>query len=644
MADPKKDAKATDKNWLKVPAKGPKPIEAWIMQKDPLVARGESGISTEDEKKENRIGLSKVLIKGETTVGIGPTSSRIAVVDFDFTHDKVLEGAQLHSSGERFKVSFKFDKAPDSSVKTVSNLSEKEIAQIESDIHFHQVNVWATVHSTMTLLEQPDILGRRIPWAFDSGRIKILPHACYEENAWYDRESQAICFGYYYNKSELVDDLPDDQLIFTCLSHDVITHELGHAILDGLKPYYLETTSPANGGFHEYFGDAIAITSSLANRELVVQVAGRDDAVLKKKNPIACIAKELGQTLGFDKDFLRSAQNDKDLDDLTEEEMFSEHDYSVVLTGAYYDLLERIYMHRIKLLENDAGKDADKSDGISGGMRVNALLGAAGITRRMMLRALDYCPPVDLNYLDYARAVYRADEMAFPSEPDLYRQMWLWVCIERKICKTIPKGYKDAGRDPIAIAREEIDPPAAIKNSEFRGLDIDKLSASETDAYDFIDLNRDVLDLPRTANIEVINLYRTNKTSVNDYRVPTEIIIEFVWANEVKLANEEGKSGPLEFGELENTYAKLWCGGTLVFSREGNLLHYTVKNENESRKRAFVKYMAHLYREGYIDVAQPEKGLGASMHRKFTATITDGKVSLKSNSAMRCRGGRSNGN
>lgn len=606
------------------------------MQKDPMVARGDP-----KDKKANRIGLSKVIIDDETHIGIGPTSSRIAVVDYDFTNEKLLEGAEPLKSGERFKMKFKFDKPPTEFQWSVLNLSKKEIGLIESDLHFHQVSVWATIYRTMDLLEQPDILGRRIPWAFGNGRINILPHACYEENAWYDRESQAICFGYYYNTSDLVENLPEEQLVFTCLSHDVVTHELGHAILDGLKPYYLETTSPATGGFHEYFGDAIAITSSLSNREMVVQVAGRDDAVLKKKNPIANIAKELGRTLNVDKDFVRNAQNDKDLEDLTQDEIYSEHDYSVVLTGAYYDLLERIYKHRYSLLKDRIKKGEEKDDKKKlGSVRVRSLMAAAEIVRRMMLRALDYCPPVDLNYLDYARAVYRADKMAYPIEPDLYRNMWLWVCIERKICTTTSEDFKDAARDPVEIAHEEIDPPHTIRNCNLSGLDIEKISSSETDAYDFIDANRDVLSLPITANIKVINLYRTNKKSANDYRVPTELIIEFVWVSDVKLNSEKDEDGNYAFGELEDTYAKLWCGGTLVFSGAGNLLHYTVKNEDNARKEALIEYMKYLYQAKYIGVENPENGLGADMKKKFSATIEEGRVTLKQNAAMRCRKGK----
>ena len=49
-------------------------------------------------------------------------------------------------------------------------------------------------------------------------------------------------------------------------------------------------------------------------------------------------------------------------------------------------------------------------------MTIQALFRAADQTANVMLRAIDYCPPVDLRYDQYARAVLRADEVAYPEE------------------------------------------------------------------------------------------------------------------------------------------------------------------------------------------------------------------------------------
>jgi len=543
-----------------------KTIRAEIILKDPLV-----------EEEIPTLGRDFVEIKDEACIGTGPTSSRIAVIDYNGALDRVFKGAELHHDKTRFKTGRR---------------------PLERDFHFHQVNAWAIIHKTLALLENPDVLGRRIPWAFEWGRLKVLPHAGYWENAYYDRGTGALHFFYFEGRCS-------GRPVFTCLSHDIVTHELGHAVLDGLKPYYNEVTSAATGGFHEYFGDAIALTAALDHRKVIVEVAGRQDQVLSTTSLIANIGQQFGQGLAAEYGsiadaYLRTAQNNKTMDDLVG--VYEEHDYSEVMTGAYYDLLENVYTHLIEQKDSRKGND-----------RVAALYNAARVVRRMMLRAVDYCPPVDVRYFDYAQAVFRADKMAYPIDAEEYRNMWAGVAKGRKI-------IRESG---------ELDPKPAIHNSDLRNLDIDNLAASTTDAYDFIDSNRGVLGLSPTADFRVINLYRTKKISSDDYRVPQEIIIEFVWASEIKLTGRD-------FGPLRNGFLPLWCGGTLVFNREGNLLHYTVKQDDDARREDLFQYARYLVREGYLAIDDGERGLGAAAGaRKFTATIENGRVSLSKQAAMR---------
>ena len=315
-------------------------VEAWIMVKDILVA------------KQTGTGLCRVNIESETSIGDGPSSSRFAIVDYDMTHDVAMDGANLSKegkistsrrSGSKTKKIWRFITRFNSKYSSEKSdflaLDESKIQLIEKDFEFHQVNVWATACQTLAMIQCPDVLGRQIPWAFGDGRLFLVPHAYYDENAYYDRDSRAVCFGYYYAPDEKGEQSED--ISFTCLSHDIVTHELGHAILDGLKPYYYDVSSASTAGFHEYFGDAVALTSSLENRELLRRVAGQNDSVTSKYNFFTDIAKELGVgTGGPDSQFIRTARNEKKLGQgMTLEEINSAHDFSQILTGAYYDLI-----------------------------------------------------------------------------------------------------------------------------------------------------------------------------------------------------------------------------------------------------------------------------------------------------------------
>ncbi|CAM5723334.1 hypothetical protein SALBM311S_05778 [Streptomyces alboniger] len=53
------------------------------------------------------------------------------------------------------------------------------------------------------------------------------------------------------------------QTIYACESPDIVCHEVGHAILDGLRPDLIETNLLEQKSFHEAFGDISSMMSSL---------------------------------------------------------------------------------------------------------------------------------------------------------------------------------------------------------------------------------------------------------------------------------------------------------------------------------------------------------------------------------------------
>ena len=53
--------------------------------------------------------------------------------------------------------------------------------------------------------------------------------------------------------------------VFTCLSSDIVNHEFGHAVLDGLRPHYYESVGAQTAAFHEFMGDLTAILMAFRN-------------------------------------------------------------------------------------------------------------------------------------------------------------------------------------------------------------------------------------------------------------------------------------------------------------------------------------------------------------------------------------------
>ena len=88
-----------------------------------------------------------------------------------------------------------------------------------------------------------------------------MPHAFADSNAYYSKDNRGIYFGYFPGN--------DGGLVYTCLSHDVITHEATHALIDGLRETYTVPSHPDQAGFHEGFADVVALLSVFGLRDVV---------------------------------------------------------------------------------------------------------------------------------------------------------------------------------------------------------------------------------------------------------------------------------------------------------------------------------------------------------------------------------------
>lgn len=105
----------------------------------------------------------------------------------------------------------------------------------------------------------------------------MIPHAFYGANAFYDRDLHAVLLGYFRaDRNDPGENLPA-QSVFTCLSHDIVAHEMTHAVVDRLKRYFMEPTGEDVLAFHEGFSDIVALfqqaLSLLGDRYFLVGIA-----------------------------------------------------------------------------------------------------------------------------------------------------------------------------------------------------------------------------------------------------------------------------------------------------------------------------------------------------------------------------------
>lgn len=142
----------------------------------------------------------------------------------------------------------------------------------ESDPQFHQQMVYPVAMKMLESFETA--LCRRIPLIRDVRWLRIFPHAFYGASAFYDNRLHALVFGYFRADRSDPGRNPPEQIIFTCLSHDIIAHEMAHALVHDLRPNFLrpnflEPTTPDVLAFHEGFADMVALFQHFTYQDLL---------------------------------------------------------------------------------------------------------------------------------------------------------------------------------------------------------------------------------------------------------------------------------------------------------------------------------------------------------------------------------------
>ncbi len=355
----------------------------------------------------------------------------IAVVDYDASNDCYYEPVDLDD-------------------KQV--LIRGGLDPTESDPRFHQQMVYAVVTETIQHFEAA--LGRRIHWRRDTREddehdeearediytLNIFPHAMVSANAFYSPRAHGILFGYFRaTEDDPGGNLPG-QIVYTCLSHDIIVHETTHAILDGIRGHFTEPTNPDVCAFHEAFADLAALFRHFSHEEVLLDTIQRTGGMLFRAdiasdvaqqgseavttaelagaNPLINLAQQFGEATGRGRG-LRSAigtkPNSKDI--LT---VFESHKRGAILVAAVFDAYFKIYLKTTADLFRiyRAGGGAMHTD-----LPVplaRQLAKAASDTAKLFftvcVRALDYCPPVDITFGDYLRSVITSDLDIHPDD------------------------------------------------------------------------------------------------------------------------------------------------------------------------------------------------------------------------------------
>jgi hypothetical protein len=427
----------------------------------------------------------------------GPVGERFAVIDYDASQKLYYEPVDLDDP---------------------HIIMRRGLDPSESDPRFHQQMVYAVASETLQRFETA--LGRRVHWAkFDSsieragrsegppvdGASRVLclfPHAMAEANAFYSRSAQGILFGYFRaSRGDAGNNLPG-QTVYSCLSHDIIAHETTHAILDGIRSYFTEPTNIDVAAFHEAFADISALFSHFSHREVLLdtlrKTGGRlyDDKLssespaagdkpqlqtqIAQVNPLAQLAQQFGEASGMHgglRKMLGVPPNSKAIETMTEP-----HDRGAILVAAVFDAFITIYTRRtadlFRIYRAGGGQQtsADLPDALAHRLADEASRTAEEFFTNCA-RSLDYCPPVDIVFGDFLRALLTSHADLHPDDTDTVRNAFLEAFRLRGI---LPRDASSLTSNAVCWPRALPGSLAAVKGLVFG--DTNGMTTKEQDA------------------------------------------------------------------------------------------------------------------------------------------------------------------
>lgn len=183
-----------------------------------------------------------------------------------------------------------------------------------------------------------EMTGKKVEWAFNDQHLGVSPETGEWPNAFYARDMKGVHFFDVKNTS-------------TGNSGEVASHEVGHAVLDAIRPGYLTGTGTETGAFHEAFGDVLAMLMTLGNEKAVDQLVAQTDAgdLSSKRNILSDMGEGFGQAIGREGGIRNSFNKFTYKDPATLPERGDEdnlgheiHDFSRLWSGAFYDILDGI--------------------------------------------------------------------------------------------------------------------------------------------------------------------------------------------------------------------------------------------------------------------------------------------------------------
>jgi len=391
-------------------------------------ARRRLRVFSVDPTVSRRTGATAVLSVPWEPLGPGPVGERIEVLDYQ------PDGGRLHGVD----------------LDDPYLLATDGLVPDEGDPRFHQQMVYAVLSKLLETLD--NARGRRLVWhnvwrssplGPGTRPLVVFPHRLRAANAFY-APGEGLSFGSFI-ASDDQEMLFPGQWVHGCLSHDIVNHEAGHAILHELRPLSLTPTGPEALAFHEGFADILAILQHFTLPGLLEAQVAQVGAPIWEPGPFVELAGEFGHASGHHA-AVRQALDDpgRRVPNLGATEP---HERGSVLVAAVFEAFFAAYTQRIQPVLRVAGLFSASDARILSGELVHLVCREARKAARMVLvmviRALDYLPPVDITFTSFLDAVVAADTDLYPEDRSGFRRSFVEACRRRGIYPSALPGAID---------------------------------------------------------------------------------------------------------------------------------------------------------------------------------------------------------
>jgi hypothetical protein len=568
--------------------------------------------------------MAKISIPAEDLIP-GPVGYRVQVVDYD------ASSRGFHGAHD----------LPEDVAKEPASWQRGD-PRIVKDFRFHAQNVYALIMKTLARFEFA--LGRRIGWSFGHHQLKVAPHGMLDANAFYSHQEEGLVFGYFPGQT--------GDPIYTCLSHDVVVHETTHALIDALRERYLDPSSPDQAAFHEGLADVIALLSVFAQSELLEKLLLRQRTVRAspalvakadltpkalRESALLGLARQMGREIqGARGEALRhSADLPPNAHVLDEDEFREPHRRGEVFVAAVMNAFIDTWAARITQL----GVPAQRRFPVRRVAEEGADIAEALAT--MWIRALDYMPPVHLEFPDALSAALTADMEVRPDD-------------ERYgLREHLRRAFGSYGILPPKTSRPAHGTwrPAPEKLS-FDRVRFESMRTDKDEVFRFLWENRKALEVRSGAYTEVLSVrpctrigldgFTVRETIAEYYQVARLTVAELatkgidVPKEYVRALREEQRAAlarraralhttrsldALERDEQapfleddEQATTPVYGGGVLIFDEYGRLKYHVHNDVFGARQSARLRY---LWESGQLEA----RGDGARMRGARLATI-----------------------